>query len=196
MRLYPEGDVLCTMLASRILTNGLPNLKHGLQHVVKRYLKLEISKEEQKSDWTGDLTHNQLDYAAYDVELLTQLDGPINQRMAEGNLHKAWFLECKALPTMAQLWRTGMPFERLALEELSRELTEDHKKLREALSTILTRLCLWKRNWLGKTKRYMKRHAGVLTTVLLETLSDWNGYATKLLKWDTTTRTTSVGMPR
>jgi DNA polymerase I-like protein with 3'-5' exonuclease and polymerase domains len=130
--LYPEGEVLCTMLASRILTNGLPNLKHGLQHVVKRYLKLEISKEEQRSDWTGDLTHSQLDYAAYDVELLTQLDGPINQRMAEGNLHKAWFLECKALPTMAQLWRTGMPFERLALEELSRELTEDHKKLREA----------------------------------------------------------------
>jgi len=90
--LYPKGEVLCTMLASRILTNGLPNLKHGLQHVVKRYLKLEISKEEQKSDWSGDLTPSQLAYAAYDVELLTQLDGPINQRMAEGNLHKAWFL--------------------------------------------------------------------------------------------------------
>jgi DNA polymerase I-like protein with 3'-5' exonuclease and polymerase domains len=194
--IYPEGEVLCTMLASRILTNGLPNLKHGLQHVVKRYLKLEISKEEQKSDWTGDLTHNQLDYAAYDVELLTQLDGPINQRMAEGNLHKAWFLECKALPTMAQLWRTGMPFERLALEELSRELTEDHKKLREAFIYNLDEALPLEKKLARKTKKYMKRHASVLTTVLLETLSDWNGYATKLLKWDTTTRTTSVGMQK
>jgi DNA polymerase I-like protein with 3'-5' exonuclease and polymerase domains len=135
--LYPEGDVLCTMLASRILTNGLPNLKHGLQHVVKRYLKLEISKEEQKSDWTGDLTLSQLDYAAYDVELLTQLDGPINQRMAEGNLHKAWFLECKALPTMAQLWRTGMPFQRDELEQLHQDLAADNERLGEAFIDTL-----------------------------------------------------------
>jgi DNA polymerase I len=135
--LYPEGDVLCTMLASRILTNGLPNLKHGLQHVVKRYLKLEISKEEQRSDWSGDLTHNQLDYAAYDVELLTQLDGPINQRMAEGNLHKAWFLECKALPTMAQLWRTGMPFQRDELEHLHQDLAADNERLGEAFIDTL-----------------------------------------------------------
>jgi DNA polymerase I len=135
--IYPEGEVLCTMLASRILTNGLPNLKHGLQHVVKRYLKLEISKEEQKSDWTGDLTLSQLDYAAYDVELLTQLDGPINQRMAEGNLHKAWFLECKALPTMAQLWRTGMPFQRDELEHLHQDLAADHERLGEAFIDTL-----------------------------------------------------------
>ena len=128
---YPEGDVLCTMLASRILTNGLPNVKHGLQHVVKRYLKLDISKEEQRSDWSGDLTISQLDYAAYDVELLTQLDGPINQRLSEGLLHKAWFLECKALPAMAQLWRTGMPFDRQALEELHQDLTQDHQRLGE-----------------------------------------------------------------
>ena len=135
--LYPEGDVLCTMLASRILTNGLPNLKHGLQHVVKRYLKLEISKEEQRSDWTGDLTHSQLDYAAYDVELLTQLDGPINQRLAEGNLHKAWFLECEALPTMAQLWRTGMPFQRDELEQLHQDLAADNERLGEAFIDTL-----------------------------------------------------------
>jgi DNA polymerase I len=135
--MYPEGEVLCTMLASRILTNGLPNLKHGLQHVVKRYLKLEISKEEQRSDWSGDLTHNQLDYAAYDVELLTQLDGPINQRMAEGNLHKAWFLECKALPTMAQLWRTGMPFQRDELEHLHQDLAADNERLGEAFIDTL-----------------------------------------------------------
>ena len=135
--LYPEGDVLCTMLASRILTNGLPNLKHGLQHVVKRYLKLEISKEEQRSDWSGDLTLSQLDYAAYDVELLTQLDGPINQRLAEGNLHKAWFLECEALPTMAQLWRTGMPFQRDELEQLHQDLAADNERLGEAFIDTL-----------------------------------------------------------
>jgi DNA polymerase-1 len=126
--LYPEGEVLCTMLASRILTNGMPNVKHGLQHVVKRYLKEEISKEEQKSDWSGDLTASQLCYAAKDVQLLVELDGPINQRMAEANLHQAWFLECKALPAMAQLWRTGLPFDRKSLQALQKELTVEHEE--------------------------------------------------------------------
>jgi DNA polymerase I-like protein with 3'-5' exonuclease and polymerase domains len=135
--LHPEGQVLCTMLASRILTNGLPNLKHGLQHVVKRYLKLDISKEEQKSDWSGDLTPSQLEYAAYDVYLLTQLDGHINQRMAEGNLHRAWFLECAALPAMAQLWRTGLPFDKQALEELHEDLAKDHVRLGDAFIETL-----------------------------------------------------------
>ena len=127
--IYPEGEVLCSMLASRLLTNGMPNMKHGLQHVVKRYLKLDISKEEQKSDWSGDLTQSQLEYAANDVYLLTQLDGQVNQRMAEANLHRAWFLECKALPAMAQLWRTGLPFDRKSLEELQQDLAADHARL-------------------------------------------------------------------
>jgi DNA polymerase-1 len=126
--LYPEGEVLCTMLASRILTNGMPNVKHGLQHVVKRYLKEEISKEEQKSDWSAELTDSQLLYAAKDVQLLVDLDGPINQRMAEANLHHAWFLECKALPAMAQLWRTGLPFDRKSLQALQADLTVEHEE--------------------------------------------------------------------
>jgi DNA polymerase I-like protein with 3'-5' exonuclease and polymerase domains len=127
--LYPEGDVLCTMLASRILTNGLPYVKHGLQHVVSRYLKQELSKEEQRSDWSGDLTPEQLAYAAMDVQVLVDLDGPINARMAEANLHRAWFLECKALPAMAQLWRTGLPFDRTSLETLHEDLAKDHERL-------------------------------------------------------------------
>jgi DNA polymerase-1 len=126
--LYPEGEVFCTMLASRILTNGMPNVKHGLQHVVKRYLKEEISKEEQKSDWSAELTDSQLLYAAKDVQLLVDLDGPINHRMAEANLHHAWSLECKALPAMAQLWRTGLPFDRKSLQALQADLTVEHEE--------------------------------------------------------------------
>jgi DNA polymerase-1 len=49
--------------------------------------------------------------------------------MAEGNLHKAWFLECAALPAMAQLWRTGLPFDKQALEELHEDLAKDHVRL-------------------------------------------------------------------
>ena len=130
--IYPRGRVLCTMLASRVLTNGLPNIKNGLQPVVKRYLGKEISKEEQRSDWSvPELRAEQIEYAAYDVQLLTELYEPIQHRMADGGLHKAWYLECAALPAMAQLWRTGLPFDKQMLEELRDELEGDNQRLGE-----------------------------------------------------------------
>ena len=130
--IYPKGRVLCTMLASRVLTNGLPNIKNGLQPVVKRYLGKDISKEEQRSDWSvPGLRAEQIEYAAYDVQLLSELYEPIQHRMADGGLHKAWYLECAALPAMAQLWRTGLPFDKQMLEELRDELEGDNQRLGE-----------------------------------------------------------------
>jgi DNA polymerase I len=129
--IYPAGRVLCTMLASRILTNGMPNVKHGLQHLVKRYLHEEISKEEQKSDWSGDLTESQLQYAAKDVLVLLDLYEQIQQRMATGGLYPAWYLECNALPAMAQLWRTGFPFNEQDLKQLIEDLDIEHHEVGE-----------------------------------------------------------------
>ena len=129
--IYPEGKVYCSMLASRILTNGLPNLKHGLQHVVHRYLGQDISKEEQRSDWSGDLRVEQIEYAAKDVVVLTQLWEPITKRMATGALMPAWELECKALPAMAQLWRTGLPFNKKMLEQLIEDLDIENVEVGE-----------------------------------------------------------------
>ena len=127
--IYPKGDVLCTMLASRVLTNGMANIKHGLQYVVRRYLKREISKEEQRSDWSGDLTASQLEYAATDVVVLLDLYRQIEQRMAEGMHYEAWYLECKALRSMAQLWRTGLPFDKDSLETVIADLDSEHKEI-------------------------------------------------------------------
>ena len=129
--LYPQGRVLCTMLASRVLTNGQANVKHGLQHVVRRYLKREISKEEQRSDWSQDLTLSQMEYAATDVLVLLDLYQQIEQRMAEGMHYHAWYLECNALPAMAQLWRTGLPFNKQDLEKVIEDLDIEHVELGE-----------------------------------------------------------------
>jgi DNA polymerase I-like protein with 3'-5' exonuclease and polymerase domains len=126
---YPQGTVLCTMLASRILTNGMPNIKNGLKHVVHRYLKKEISKEEQASDWSQQLTTSQLEYAATDVLVLLDLYEQIQQRMATGRLYRAWQLECSALPAMAQLWRTGLPFDEKSLRQLIEDLDIEHNEI-------------------------------------------------------------------
>jgi DNA polymerase I-like protein with 3'-5' exonuclease and polymerase domains len=135
--LYPEGEVFCTMLASRVLTNGMPNIRHGLQHLVSRYLKRELSKEEQKSDWSSELRPEQLQYAALDVMVLVELWPLLLERLQFGALMGAWALECKALPAMAQLRRTGLPFDREKLEALRDELGADNVRLGEEFIVAL-----------------------------------------------------------
>jgi DNA polymerase I-like protein with 3'-5' exonuclease and polymerase domains len=127
----PTGTVQCSMLASRLLLNGMPNVKHGLQHVVQRWLKIELPKELQKSDWSGELTPEQIEYAVNDVAVLIQLDGVINQHMAKAALHTAWALENAALPAMAQLWRTGLPFDKEMLNQLQLDLEQEQERLKD-----------------------------------------------------------------
>ena len=97
------------MLASRLISNGLPNRKHGLADVVKEHLGIQLDKEQQRSDWSGRLTQEQITYAAKDVEVLCELDDIILDNLAEKELSGAYELECLALPAMAQMWRTGLP---------------------------------------------------------------------------------------
>jgi len=115
--IHPAGWVRCSMLASRLLTNGLPNTKHSLDSVVKRYLKKELSKEQQRSDWSGELSKEQLEYAANDVAALMELDPILESRISRGRLGPAFKLECRALPALAQMWRTGLPWNAENLQQ-------------------------------------------------------------------------------
>ena len=104
---HPKGQTRDSMLASRLLTNGMPQVKHGLAHVAKRILGVEVDKEQQRSDWSGDLSQEQLDYAAKDVELLCEMDHPIHQQIAQEGLGRAYALECRALPALTAMANTG-----------------------------------------------------------------------------------------
>jgi DNA polymerase I-like protein with 3'-5' exonuclease and polymerase domains len=122
----PYGRVYCTMLASKLLNNGIPNLKHGLAHLAKRYLDKDISKEQQASDWSAPvLSKEQLEYAAKDVEILLELDAILPGRIAAAGLDPAYSLECKALPAMAHMWRIGLPWNRSRLEQLRKDYEHD-----------------------------------------------------------------------
>ena len=127
--IYPAGWVRCSMLASRLLTNGLSNTKHGLDSVVKRYLKKELSKEQQRSNWGGDLSKEQLDYAANDVAALMELDPILEHRISRDRLGPAFKLECRALPAMAQMWRTGLPWNAENLQQRKIDYEHDIKGL-------------------------------------------------------------------
>jgi len=126
---HPRGEVRCTMLASKLLNNGVPNLKHGLAAVAKRYLDIDVDKEQQRSDWSAELTEAQIRYAAKDVEILCELDAPMHQQIAQAGLSGAYSLECRALQGMASMANNGLPFSRDALQGIEVDYEKDIENL-------------------------------------------------------------------
>src|SRR3979411_2182295 len=105
--------VYCTKLASR-LTRPYTD-RHGLKDLVREVLNIDLSKQQQSSDWGSQtLSEAQLAYAASDVLHLHALRERLDTMLArEGRtaLAQACF---EFLPTRAKLdlqgWRTGATF--------------------------------------------------------------------------------------
>ena len=66
------GPVYCTKIASRLVRTYTD--RHGLRDLVRELLNVDLSKQQQSSDWGADkLSDAQLDYAASDVLYLHDL---------------------------------------------------------------------------------------------------------------------------
>jgi ribonuclease D len=100
------GPLFCTKIASK-LTRTYTD-RHGLKDLIKDLLDIEISKQQQSSDWASEtLSDAQLAYAAGDVLYLHQLRDKLEQRLVrEGRMELA--AACFAfLPTRARLDLAG-----------------------------------------------------------------------------------------
>ncbi len=98
--------IYCTKIASKLVRTYTD--RHGLKDLVRELLGVDLSKEQQSSDWGAkELTEKQLAYAANDVAHLHQLKTVLDAMLArEGRTHlaKACF---DFLPTRAELDLAG-----------------------------------------------------------------------------------------
>ncbi len=102
------APVYCTKIASRLIRTYTD--RHGLKALTQELLGVDISKQQQSSDWGApELTEAQQEYAASDVLYLHRLRDELNQRLdREGrmDLAQACF---DFLPTRARLDLAGWP---------------------------------------------------------------------------------------
>ncbi len=94
--------VFCTKIASRLSRTYTD--RHGLKDVTKELLDIDLSKQQQSSDWAAaTLSAAQLEYAASDVLHLHALTAKLTERLVrEGRLAHAE--ACfRFLPTRAKL---------------------------------------------------------------------------------------------
>ncbi|WP_340245049.1 ribonuclease D [Sulfitobacter pontiacus] len=102
------APVYCTKIASRLVRTYTD--RHGLAKLCQELLSVDISKQQQSSDWGAKtLTKAQIDYAASDVLHLHKLRDVLNQMLIrEGRIELAQ--ACfEFLPTRAQLDLDGWP---------------------------------------------------------------------------------------
>ncbi len=107
------GPVYCTKIASKLARTYTD--RHGLKDLCRELLGVELSKQQQSSDWgAAELSQDQLSYAASDVLYLHALKDRLDDMLRrEGREHlaRACF---EFLPTRAELdlegWAEIDPF--------------------------------------------------------------------------------------
>ena len=102
------APVYCTKIASKLVRTYTD--RHGLKVLLQELLGIDISKQQQSSDWGADtLTEAQIEYAASDVLYLHRLRSALDlmlKREARFELAQAAF---DFLPVRARLDLEGWP---------------------------------------------------------------------------------------
>ena len=113
-----------TMLAAQVLDGGNYAASYSLEAVVERYLDESLDKSEQRSDWSGELSRGQIEYAASDAAILL----PLRERLAEAleaeELGLVSKIEFAAVSSIAEMELSGIKLDVERWKELERVVRE------------------------------------------------------------------------
>ena len=133
-RLGAEMDgIYDTLIASKLLAYGDRTVKHGLSALTRRYLDLEMSKEEQSSNWSGPLTAEQLKYAARDVLVLPRIRNVQKQSLISSQLVDAAKIEFFCIPALSKMELNGIQVDKNLWEHSANLVDQRKAELEEML---------------------------------------------------------------
>ncbi|MFD1795022.1 ribonuclease D [Paracoccus aurantiacus] len=96
------APVWCTKIASKMIRTYTD--RHGLKYLLQALVGVDVSKQQQTSDWgAAELTEAQLEYAASDVLYLHQLKDELEKLLAREGRTELAHACFDFLPTRAQL---------------------------------------------------------------------------------------------
>jgi DNA polymerase I-like protein with 3'-5' exonuclease and polymerase domains len=131
-----KGPIFDTMIASKVFNNGT-GAKNDLGSIVKRVLHVELPKELQKADWSGEISSEMLNYAARDAACLPRLVKPLvaalkNSEVTDSRtLWDVFQLEMQALRAIASMQWNGFGFDALNGSELRVALNAQAEGLKD-----------------------------------------------------------------
>ncbi|HVF50069.1 MAG TPA: DNA polymerase [Pyrinomonadaceae bacterium] len=124
------GGLFDTLLASQMVSAGDTEDRHSLQLVAERYLGETLDKSSQLSDWSGELSETQLEYAASDAAIMLPLREKLVERLRADDLFRCATLEFECVLPVAAIELAGVFLDK----ERWREQIADVQKRRAALA--------------------------------------------------------------
>ena len=104
------NNVFCTKIASKLVRTYTN--KHGLKDLIIEFLKIDIDKKEQSSNWSNKrLTKDQIEYALNDVKYLDEIYQIFNSELKRKLLTKEYLEILSFLNTRVKLDLMGWDFD-------------------------------------------------------------------------------------
>jgi DNA polymerase I len=125
-----------TMLAVQILDGGNYAVSYSLEAVVERYLDESLDKSEQRSDWSGQLSEAQLEYAAQDARVLLPLRDPLAASLEEEGLGRISQIEFEAVAAIAEMELAGVKLDLARWKQLEVRVRERRDRAAEYLESF------------------------------------------------------------
>lgn len=130
------NNLICTYVIEKILTKG-KNISASLKSVTKKYMGIELDKEEQKSFinqvWGSSFTKEQLKYAGIDIVYLLTILEKQKVLIREKGIENLVNLELEVLPVIADMSLNGIYLNKTKWLELEQKALKEQKTLEEEL---------------------------------------------------------------
>lgn len=126
----------CTLLMDLILNGGGSGKK--LSDLSKELLKIEISKGEQTSDWSGELTQSQISYAALDAIIVKRICDKLLHELKKRNMSSIASIFNRAILATASMELTGIPFDWGEHHQVVEEWQQEFKDLESSIQRDLS----------------------------------------------------------
>jgi DNA polymerase-1 len=137
---WPTGTMFDTMLAAQLIGAGCtrpPKEYYGLAAVASRALGIAVDKAEQTSKWSGELSHQQLVYAAKDAAVLLPLADRLQADLATAALTQIAEIENRCLLAMSWMELCGLPIDREQWLDRAAEETHRAQALHAHLAALI-----------------------------------------------------------
>ena len=138
----------CTLLADRVLNGNRIELREDLglskgatlKDLTKELLGIDISKEQQTSDWSQDnLTREQIEYAALDAVLTVKLFGIQKKLMNKQGLNRSYQILRDVQYSVARMELWGIGFDVVKHKKVIEDWNKESVRLEASIFEVMGR---------------------------------------------------------
>jgi DNA polymerase I-like protein with 3'-5' exonuclease and polymerase domains len=131
------NGIFDTLLASQLLAAGDTEKRHNLAEAAAAFLQEQVDKTQQISNWSGELSPAQLEYAARDAEILISLREKMVEKLKADGLVKCAQLEFECVMPLVGLELAGIFLDQERWREQLNKVKKEQIRLADELQDML-----------------------------------------------------------